>query len=152
MRVERTLAAEAGSRLRRTGRQDGSWGLSGLGRSGSAAGARAAGPTAVGALAGIDALIALQNVEDASDRRRRTIRHATTLLDLLEELQLGLLAGAVQPGIVRALARGLGEIDRASCEPALARLLSELATRVEVELAKLEVAVAATASSAGAGR
>ncbi|MCX8099970.1 MAG: flagellar assembly protein FliX [Geminicoccaceae bacterium] len=152
MRVEWTVATGAGGRIRRTGRQDGSWPLADLGTSGPVTGPRAGGAAPVGPLAGIDALIALQQVDEASDRRRRTIRHATTLLDLLEELQLGLLAGAVQPGTVRALARGLGEIDRASCEPALARVLAELATRVEVELAKLEVATAAAAASAGGGR
>ena len=39
---------------------------------------------------GIDALIALQGVEDQAERRRRSVKSGRNALDLLDELKVGL--------------------------------------------------------------
>src|ERR1700756_3259998 len=52
-------------------------------------------PGALRSLGGIDALIALQGVEDPLERRRRAVKHGRRALDVLDELKLGLLAGTL---------------------------------------------------------
>src|SRR5436190_10538889 len=42
---------------------------------------------------GIDALMALQGVEDPTERRRRSVKSGRNALDLLDELKVGLLGG-----------------------------------------------------------
>lgn len=102
----------------------------------------AAGPVAAGRLAGLDALLALQQVEDAGERRRRATRQGAALLDGLAELHLGLLAGELKAATLRGLRQGLARLDRTADEPRLRAVLTEIAVRVEVELAKLERAEA----------
>ena len=46
-------------------------------------------------LGGIDALIALQGIEDPLERRRRAVKHGRRALDALDELKLGLLSGTL---------------------------------------------------------
>ncbi len=46
-------------------------------------------------LGGIDALIALQGIEDPAERRRRAVKHGRRALDALDELKVGLLAGTL---------------------------------------------------------
>src|ERR1700735_2857798 len=46
-------------------------------------------------LGGIDALIALQGVEEPAERRRRAVKYGRRALDALDELKLGLLAGSL---------------------------------------------------------
>jgi hypothetical protein len=93
--------------------------------------------TAPRALAGIDALIALQGIEDPTERRRRTVRRGRTALDALDELKLGLLAGTLDPATLsrlRSAAAGLKDI---SGDPLLDSVMAEIELRVEVELAKM---------------
>jgi len=45
---------------------------------------------------GIDALIALQGIEDPTERRRRAVKHGRRALDALDELKLVLLSGTVE--------------------------------------------------------
>src|SRR5882757_6997339 len=55
--------------------------------SGSAVGLRSVG--------GIDALIALQGLEDPTERRKQAVRRGRVALDALDELKIGLLGGAL---------------------------------------------------------
>jgi hypothetical protein len=110
------------------------------GASEAAPAARAGGVASVG---GLDALIALQEVGGPLERRRRAVRRAGAILDVLDEVKLSLLDGGVPPAaldrLVRAVRLKRGEAD----EPRLRDLLDEIETRAAVELAKLEVAGAA---------
>jgi hypothetical protein len=99
-------------------------------------------------LAGIEALVALQQVEGPPERRRRAARRGLTLLDGLAELQQGLLAGALPERTLLALRRGLGELESVPEDRALQAVLVEIAVRVEVELAKLEAPGAAASAPA----
>lgn len=51
--------------------------------------------TAPRAAGGIDALLAMQGIEDAVERRRRSVARGRTALDVLDALKIGLLAGSL---------------------------------------------------------
>ena len=46
---------------------------------------------------GIDALIALQGIEDPTERRRHALKRGRHALDALDELKIGLLGGDLSP-------------------------------------------------------
>jgi len=52
---------------------------------------------------GIDALIALQGIEDPLERRRRAVKHGRRALDALDELKLALLSGILEPSALLRL-------------------------------------------------
>jgi hypothetical protein len=101
---------------------------------------KANGPRGV---AGIDALLALQGVEDPTERRRRSVNRGRMALDVLEELKLGVLAGKLDGttlGRLKAVATGLKD---SSGDKNLDAVMAEIELRVEVELAKLGTMTAA---------
>ena len=101
-----------------------------------------AGTGAVRTVGGIEALMALQGVESAEERRRRAVKRGHTALDLLDEMKIGLLSGRLASEMVhklRAAAAGLKDL---SGDPRVDQVLAEIDLRVEVELAKLESATA----------
>jgi hypothetical protein len=99
--------------------------------------ARAGGVSPLGSL---DALIALQEVGGPLERRRKAVRRAGQILDVLDEIKLDLLDGGIPPATLDRLLQAVrlekGEAD----EPNLRDLLNEIETRAVVELAKLEMA------------
>lgn len=117
----------------------------GAGRSGEAFRPESGGSTArsapttsaaVSVPSGIDALLALQSVDDATTGRRRTIRRAGLLIDALEDIQADLLVGRTSEGrLNRAIA--LLTQAKSSTEPGLDALVADIELRVRVELAKL---------------
>jgi hypothetical protein len=92
--------------------------------------------TTLRSLSGIDALMALQGVEDATERRKRAVRRGRVALDALDELKLGLLSGTAQPENLRRLQVLAGELKGETGDPRLDSVLAEIQLRVEVELAK----------------
>ena len=88
---------------------------------------------------GVEALLALQDVGDPLEGRRRTVRRASRLLDVLEDLKIALIDGVLTPDKVRALVKTLGEKRESTGDPILETVLDEIETRAAVELAKLEV-------------
>ncbi len=93
-------------------------------------------------VAGIDALIALQGVEDPTERRRRAVARGRSALDVLEELKLSLLAGTLDREVVARLKTAAAGLKEATGDPGLDDLLAEIELRVEVELAKMNPAPA----------
>jgi len=91
------------------------------------------------AVAGIDALLVAQAVGDAMEReeRRRLLRHGEDILDKLEELRHGLLAGSIPKDKLISLAQLVRARREQSPDPRLAAILDEIELRAEVELAKL---------------
>jgi hypothetical protein len=87
-------------------------------------------------LGGIDALIALQGVEDPVERRRRAVRHGTRALDALVELKLGLLAGTLDQTTLLRLKSVAADLKDGSGDEKLDQILGEIDLRVAVELAK----------------
>lgn len=97
--------------------------------------ASAAAPTAP--LASVDALLALQGEEDPAERRRRSLRRGTDLLDALDRLKAALLAGTVPVADLKQMAARLAERRDVSGDPGLDELLAHIELRAEVEIAKL---------------
>jgi hypothetical protein len=89
------------------------------------------------ATANIDALIALQGVEeDPAERRKRSVRRGKGALDVLDDLKLGLLSGNLDASTVSRLRDAAANLKSSSGDPGLDAVLSEIELRVEVELAK----------------
>lgn len=101
---------------------------------GTASEARSAAPPR--ATSGIDALLAMQGVEDSVERRKRSVARGRTALDVLDDLKMGLLAGSFDSGTVARLRSAAADLKTSSGDPGLDQLLSEIELRVEVELAK----------------
>jgi hypothetical protein len=87
-------------------------------------------------LGGIDALIALQGVEDPVERRRRAVKHGGRALDALDELKLGLLAGTLDQTTMLRLKSVAADLHDGSGDDGLDQVLAEIDLRVAVELAK----------------
>ena len=83
--------------------------------------------------------MALQGVEDATERRRRAIRRGGGLLDRLEELKLALLMGEAGEGALDRLTRTLREERPVDADEALNNLLDQIDLRAAVELAKADL-------------
>ena len=89
------------------------------------------------ATANIDALIAMQGIEeDPAERRRRSVARGKGALDVLDELKLGLLSGNLDRSTVLRLRDAAANLKSSSGDPGLDAVLSEIELRVEVELAK----------------
>jgi len=93
----------------------------------------AAPPKAAG---NIDALMALQGVEDPTERRKRSVQRGRGALDVLDDLKLGLLTGKFDASTVNRLRDAAANLKSSSGDPGLDAVLSEIELRVEVELAK----------------
>jgi hypothetical protein len=85
---------------------------------------------------GIDALMALQGVEDPAERKRRSLKSGRNALDMLDELKVGLLGGTLDQSTLLRLKAAAAELTDASGDPGLDGVLAEINLRVEVELAK----------------
>jgi hypothetical protein len=107
---------------------------------GDAAGDVAA-ATRVGSMLGvtsIDALLALQEVGGPIERRKKAVRRATVILDVLDDLKIGVLEGAIQPHTLGRLIEAVRQERLRTGDPKLEDVLDEIETRAAVELAKLE--------------
>ena len=88
------------------------------------------------AISTLDALMALQGVEDPTERKKRAVAKGRNALDVLDKLKLAVLDGSVDgPTLARlkVAAEGLTEV---TGDPGLDTVLSEINLRVAVELAK----------------
>ena len=93
--------------------------------------------TAPKAATNIDALLALQGIEeDATERRKRSVQRGKGALDVLDDLKLGLLSGNLDSATVSRLRDAAANLKASSGDPGLDAVLSEIELRVEVELAK----------------
>ena len=103
----------------------------------------AAPAVSVAGIGSLDALLALQEVSGPLERKRKAVRRAGRILDVLDEIKVALLDGDLSPSsldrLVTAVRQERAEVD----DERLARLLGEIEARAAVEIAKLEVARAA---------
>ncbi|WP_374569976.1 flagellar assembly protein FliX [Phenylobacterium sp.] len=108
---------------------------------GAAAPTAQAAPTAgVAGVMSLDALVALQDVGGPLERKRRAVRRAGRLLDVLEDVKVAMLGDGVSAADLDRLSRAVRDQREATDEPALEDVLNEIETRAAVELAKLELA------------
>lgn len=97
---------------------------------------RASSNAPVSTLAGLDALIALQAVDgDAPRKKRRAVKRGHDLLDVLEEMRIALLSGAVTGEMLDRIAMLIGGLEP-SGDDGLDALIADISMRAEVELAK----------------
>lgn len=85
--------------------------------------------------AGIDALLALQSVEDPLLKKRKAIKRGNALLDSLETIKADLLLGRVSEGRLNQLL-ALVSSAREQQAPGLEAVLDDIELRARVELAK----------------
>lgn len=83
----------------------------------------------------INALLALQAVEDPLLKRKKLVRRGTALLDTLDELHADLLTGRASDSRLNQLMALIGQA-REQSEPGLDALLDDIELRARVELAK----------------
>jgi hypothetical protein len=88
------------------------------------------------AIQGMDALLALQEVDERAERRSRAAKHGHSLLDTLESVRADLLAGLVSEDRLELLERQISKRPQ-SGDPKIDSVLEEIELRVKVELAKL---------------
>lgn len=93
--------------------------------------------TALRTIGGIDALIALQGIEEPAERRRRALKQGNLALDALDELKIGLLGGQLSPATLTRLKAVAVHLKGGSGDLGLDGVLAEIELRVEVELAKM---------------
>lgn len=105
--------------------------LSDAGRSGGTGGASA--PSQIG---GVDALLALQAVEEPGERGAR-LKHGHDMLDMLEDIKLDLLGGQVSTGKLQRLVDSVSRRPRRKGDEKVESVLDEIELRARVELAKL---------------
>ncbi len=98
---------------------------------------------AMSGVSSLDALLALQEVAGPLERKRRAVRRAGKILDVLDGIKIALLDGELTPKaldqLVQAVRQERSDVD----DPALERVLNEIEARAAVEIAKLEMARAA---------
>lgn len=99
---------------------------------------RAAQAGTAGGVADVSSLMALQGVEDPTERRRRAFRRGAGLLDRLDELKLALLSGGDGAHALQGLSRLSAEARAADDHPGLAAVLDQIDLRAAVELAKAQ--------------
>lgn len=124
-----------GGTVRRTGRGDSATG-NGFAKQISGDVSGPAGVQGTPSLGGIDGLLALQEVDDATARASHGKQRARLLLQQLDELRLALLAGDLPRAKLADLSRAIQSRKVQVDDPHLAEILDEIDLRAQVELAK----------------
>ncbi|GAA0525566.1 hypothetical protein FHS83_001953 [Rhizomicrobium palustre] len=92
-----------------------------------------------GPIAALDSILALQQVEDSTEGRSRGLKHGEQILDMLDEVRDGLLAGGIPRATLNKLANVVSRRHEQFADPRLQSVLDEIELRAHVELAKLEM-------------
>jgi len=100
----------------------------------------AAALTGAGPIAAVDTILALQGIEDSADQRTQGVNRGEQLLNLLDEVRDGLLAGGIPRVMLNRLALAVSKRRESFADPKLQGVLDEIDLRARVELAKLEQA------------
>jgi len=134
MRINGTSRSNAlNSRVGARGSQKGG-GVFGASQQAGASKPAPAGP--LQSATGIDAILALQGVEDPRIAKKRALKHGRSMLDTLEEMKTDLLTGQVSEGRLNRL-MALVTRARQQADPDLDALIADIELRARVELAKL---------------
>ncbi len=88
-------------------------------------------------IAAVDALLSIQEVPDPDQGTRSNVQHGNDVLDLLDEIRIGLLNGRIPEHRLTALVRLLGARNKHFVDPRLGQIVDEIELRARVELAKL---------------
>jgi len=94
----------------------------------------------VSAVSSLDLLLAAQGVGDATDdapKKQTPGKWGGDILDRLDAIRLGLLAGRIPADRLHALRESLARERERTDDPELSRLIKDIELRARVELAKL---------------
>lgn len=92
-----------------------------------------------GPIAALDSILALQGMDDSTDGRSKGLKHGEQLLDMLDQVRDGLLAGGIPRATLNRLAAAVTRRHEQFADPRLQSVLDEIELRAHVELAKLEM-------------
>jgi hypothetical protein len=90
-------------------------------------------------ISSLDALMALQGVEDPTERKKRAVAKGRRALDVLDDLKLGLLGGTLDGSTVARLKVAGEDLAEKTGDDGLDTVMGEIGLRVAVELAKAGV-------------
>jgi hypothetical protein len=102
-----------------------------------AAGAEPAAQGGTSAVDVLDGVLAIQEVADKGEERRNARAHGEDVLQGLEQIRLGLLAGRIPVHQLNELVRVARGHRPEFTDPRLGEILDEIELRAAVELAKL---------------
>jgi hypothetical protein len=91
-----------------------------------------------GPIAALDSILALQDMGDSTDGRSKGLKHGEQLLDILDAVRDGLLAGGIPRATLNKLAVAVTRRHDVFADPKLQDVLDQIELRAHVELAKLE--------------
>ena len=91
-----------------------------------------------GPIAALDSILALQDVGDPTDGRSKGLAHGEQLLEILDSVRDGLLAGGIPRATLNRLAVAVTRRHDVFADPKLQDVLDQIELRAHVELAKLE--------------
>ena len=91
-----------------------------------------------GPIAALDSILTLQGLDDSTSGRSKGVAHGEQLLDLLDSVRDGLLAGGIPRSTLNRLATAVTRRHDSFADPRLQDVLDQIELRAHVELAKLE--------------
>src|ERR1700760_3431602 len=91
-----------------------------------------------GPIAALDSILMLQGMDDSMDGRSKGLARGEELLDLLDSVRDGLLAGGIPRATLNRLAAAVTRRHDSFADPKLQDVLDQIELRAHVELAKLE--------------
>ena len=92
-----------------------------------------------GPIAALDSILMLQGMDDSTEGRSKGAAHGEQLLNLLDAVRDGLLAGNIPRATLNRLATAVTRRHEAFADPRLQDVLDQIELRAHVELAKLDV-------------
>src|SRR3954463_14506134 len=92
-----------------------------------------------GPIAALDSILMLQAMDDSTQGKSKAQAHGEQLLDLLDSVRDGLLAGGIPRATLNKRAAAVTRRHEAFADPKLQDVLDQIELRAHVELAKLEV-------------
>ncbi len=92
----------------------------------------------VAGVGGIDSIMALQGLDNSTEKRNKALRKGRRMMDALDRLQISVLDGSTTTAHLGLLQRALGELREESGDDGLDNALSHIEVRTAVEIAKLE--------------
>jgi len=98
-----------------------------------------------GPIAAVETILTLQGFDDTTDGRSKGLAHGEDLLEMLDRIRDGLLAGSIPRTTLTRLATAVSRRQESFVDPKLQTVLDEIDLRARVELAKLEMADALAA-------
>lgn len=99
-------------------------------------------------IASVDALLAVQETEDPTERaaRRRMHDRSEKILDSLDRIRMGMLAGDLTVGDMIDIADVVASHREKIQDPALVEIMDEVDLRAQVEIAKMKASMSSVAS------